>query len=241
MEPKWLLKNIRLIFADQFITPKLLTKLNIEKTCTLRGDFHHLMNEVWPKQENFGLVAMSTCSPWLRTMLVSADENAWHQSYKSIANFFKNDPHKLRKLDSIYQNPSYYAGYYLKKIVGNLMLLGSVPAEQNHSSIIAYIGDGGNWSIMLHMSKLMSRHQDHVKKKKSEEDLLHVRSYKYKSTLIGQKGIDDCNAKSSLSSYAYKELFVKAMKGADWLQKKLKTMAIYQSGQQTKIKILPMS
>ena len=69
------------------------------------------------------------------------------------------------------------------------------------------------------MSKLMSRHQDHVKKKKTEEDLLHVRSYKYKSTFHGQKGIDDCNAKSSLSSYAYKELFVKAMKGADWLQK----------------------
>ena len=55
------------------------------------------------------------------------------------------------------------------------MLLGSVPAEQNHSSIIAYIGDGGNWSIMLHMSKLMSRHQDQVKKKKTEEDVLHVR------------------------------------------------------------------
>ena len=95
-------KNVRLIFADQFITPKLLTKMNIEKTCTLRGDFHHLMNEVWPKQENFGTVAMSTCSPWSRTMLVSADENAWHKSYTSIAKFFKNDPHKLRKLDSIY-------------------------------------------------------------------------------------------------------------------------------------------
>ena len=77
----------------------------------------------------------------------------------------KNDPHKLRKLDSIYQNPSYYAGYYLRNIDGNLMVLGSVTAEQNHASIIAYIGEGGNWSIMLHMSKLMSRHQDHVKKK----------------------------------------------------------------------------
>ena len=48
---------------------------------------------------------------------------------------------------------------------------------------------------------------------------IHLRSYKYKSTHHGQSGIDECNAKSFLSSYAYKELFVKAMKGADWLQK----------------------
>ena len=79
----------------------------------------------------------------------------------------------------IYQNPSYYAGYYLRNIDGNIWLLGSVSAEQNHSSIISYIGDGGNWSIMLHMSKLMSRHQDYVKKRKQKKicymlDLINI-------------------------------------------------------------------
>ena len=83
--------------------------------------------------------------------------------------FLENDPQKLGKLDNIYQNPSYYAGYYLRNIEGNLWLLGSVTAEQNHASIVAYMGEGGNWSIMLHMSMLMSRHQDHVKKRKQKK------------------------------------------------------------------------
>ena len=46
MEPRWKLSSIRAIFADQFITSSLLTKLGIQDTCILRGDFYHLMNEV---------------------------------------------------------------------------------------------------------------------------------------------------------------------------------------------------
>ena len=55
MEPEWSLNKVRLIFADGAITDKLLKKLGIEDTCLLRGDYHHLMNEVWPSHYNFGV------------------------------------------------------------------------------------------------------------------------------------------------------------------------------------------
>ena len=48
MEPRWKLCDIALIFGDQRITPRLLKMLHIQDTCVLRGDYHHLMKEVFP-------------------------------------------------------------------------------------------------------------------------------------------------------------------------------------------------
>ena len=59
MEPRWSPKNVKIIFADQLVTLELLNLLDIKDSCTLRGDYHHLLNEVWPKEDNFGIVVMS--------------------------------------------------------------------------------------------------------------------------------------------------------------------------------------
>jgi hypothetical protein len=50
IETRWSLKDLHIIFADQFITKTLLQNLGIVSTCTLRCDYHHIVNEVWPKQ-----------------------------------------------------------------------------------------------------------------------------------------------------------------------------------------------
>ena len=39
-------------------------------------------------------------------------------------------------LEGCYNNPKYFADYYLRTLPCNLILKGSVPAEINHSSII---------------------------------------------------------------------------------------------------------
>jgi hypothetical protein len=41
------LSDLWLVFAHQKITPTVLHDLGIEETCTLHGDFYHLLNEVW--------------------------------------------------------------------------------------------------------------------------------------------------------------------------------------------------
>ena len=57
MEPRWLLSDIRVIFTDGFITNQLLIDLGITEKGTLRGDYDHLVREVWKNQ--FVLVVFS--------------------------------------------------------------------------------------------------------------------------------------------------------------------------------------
>ena len=65
MEPRWTLQNIRLIFADGFLSKSLLVDLGIHNTCVLRGDYYHLMNINWPDESNFG----KQCFPLIREHL----------------------------------------------------------------------------------------------------------------------------------------------------------------------------
>ena len=58
----------------------------------------------------------------------------WEQAYQDASDILVGDAEKHSRLEEIYKNPQYYAAWYLRKIEGNLLLAGSVPAEQNHSS-----------------------------------------------------------------------------------------------------------
>ena len=131
------------------------------QTCVLRGDYYHLMEQIWPKA--FGFVLMKNMSKYLRVMLLSNTKFEWDKAYGYALNFVITDPVKREVLYEIYDNPSYYAGFYLKTIAGNLCMLGSVCSEQNHASNVAYLGKGANWSIMEQIAKLMTRHQQHWK------------------------------------------------------------------------------
>jgi hypothetical protein len=66
LEPRFRFDQISLIFADMGITKTLLHQLSIENTCVLRGDYWHLMNEVWNKPTSFGGQFDCTC---LRRMM----------------------------------------------------------------------------------------------------------------------------------------------------------------------------
>lgn len=74
-KPWWSPANINLIFADQRVTDGLLNRLDIKNACVLRGDYYHLANEVWLRDEIFGQVVMARIAPWFRKMLVSLHEN----------------------------------------------------------------------------------------------------------------------------------------------------------------------
>ena len=46
MEPRWSVFNIRLTFADGFLSDQLLVGLGRSDTRILKGDYYHLMNEI---------------------------------------------------------------------------------------------------------------------------------------------------------------------------------------------------
>jgi hypothetical protein len=80
----------------------------------------------------------------------------WELSYTSAKTHFLCDAKKFSSLEEIYNNPSHYAGWFLKKIEGNLLLNGSIPAEQNHLSVAAHLGAGASWSVVEQVFKLLS-------------------------------------------------------------------------------------
>jgi hypothetical protein len=73
IEPHFKLSNIQIIFADQKITPTILQDLGIEGSCTLWGDFYHLLNEVWPEQ--FHPLLYPQLRKFLSAMLLSNTVN----------------------------------------------------------------------------------------------------------------------------------------------------------------------
>jgi hypothetical protein len=164
MEPRFDLNSIKIIFGDQALTNQSLCDLGIQCTCILRGDYYHLINEVWPT--NFGNQLYHLIRGHLDRMLLGLKEE-WEHSYTSAKKHLLVDAEKLCVLQQIYNEPSHYAGWFLKNIEGNLLLDGSVPAEQNHSSVAAHLGRGGSWSVAEQVTKLLKR-QTHISTKRRQ-------------------------------------------------------------------------
>ena len=159
MEPKWSLSNLRIIFSDGFITQSLLHQLRIDQTCTLRCDYWHVINEVLPKEHNFGKLCYPIVECYLKNMLTCDTEQEWNQAFNEAKLLLRDHPTKVDKLIEIHQRPSYYAGYYIRQIKTNLLLLGNTSAESNHSSITKHLSECGIWTISHQISKLMERQQ----------------------------------------------------------------------------------
>ena len=80
--------------------------------------------------------------------------------YNNALKFVESDQKKERdKLWERYDNPTYYAGFYLTSIIGNIGILGSVPAEQNYSVNISRMGLDAIWFINKEIVELMKKHQ----------------------------------------------------------------------------------
>ena len=78
-----------------------------------------------------------------------------------------HDAERFSALEQIYNKPSHFAGWFLKKIEGNLLLHGSVPAEQNHSSVAAHLGFGASWSVVEQVSKLLECQKHNTERRKA--------------------------------------------------------------------------
>jgi hypothetical protein len=102
IESHVLLLNIKFIFADQKSTPTVLVvcDLGIESSCTLHGDFYHLLYKVWPQQFH------SSIYPQLRTflsaMLLSNTREEWNSSYPCASVLAQSTPWNASALNVIY-------------------------------------------------------------------------------------------------------------------------------------------
>ena len=100
------------------------------------------------------------------------------------------------KLTNIYNDPSHYAGFYLScNKSGSLGKHGDSHSEQNHGSIVAYMGQGGSLSIKEQIESLMRRHQNRVRQKTTHESSLRVKlELPYTSPFDDYEGVADVAA-----------------------------------------------
>ncbi len=215
MEPRFELSFLDLVFGDQGLTQKILVDLGIDGTSTLRCNYYHQIHEVWP--HTFGIHLFQKIRGHLDRMLLGTKDE-WELSYTSAKAFLLHDAEKFSALEQIYHNPSHFAGWFLKTIAGNLFLHGSVPAEQNPSSVAAHLGPGASWSVVEQVSRLLERQKLLTAKRQQKESQAYVGSFKYMSSLQDQAGLDDETAKKQLSQYAYDKLWLVEYKASCHLQ-----------------------
>jgi hypothetical protein len=80
---------------------------------------------------------------------------------------------------------------------GNLLLHGSVPVEENHSSVAAHLGAGASWSVVKQVQKLLSRNLHLTSKRQHKDSQAFVASVNYKSHLQDQDAFDDKASKKN--------------------------------------------
>jgi hypothetical protein len=139
-----------------------MTALGIQETYSLRGDYYHNMSEVFPKK--FGEHFFAIIKAYLKAMMESKTEEEWTSAYFQAKQRICFRPVKVELLDGIYENPTYYSGYILYNHPGSLDMKGDVAAEQNRSSVAAYLGVGAAWTIAENIYQLLRRHKDIVRR-----------------------------------------------------------------------------
>ena len=209
LEPRFQLSSIRLIFADQKITKILLTNLSISDSCSLHGDWWHLLNDVWPKLFKPAHHYFDKIKDSLTTMLDSRTVEEWRNAFEVAKSLIQHNGDMYDNLVKIFKNPEYYAGFYRKQIEGNRGSQGDTPAEQNHSSIDAHLGKGATWDICEHISRLLGRQQLHAKQRSEREAIFWYKLDTFEpSTFLSKNEQDnDKKARLCLSNYAYKALW----------------------------------
>jgi hypothetical protein len=109
IEPRFQLANTRIVFADQKLTDAILQELGITTiTCTLRGDFYHLLNEVWP--EHFHSSAHPEVKKFLRGMLLSKTLQEWEDAHAGGSKLVEFKPRMVSALNCICSEPEKHAG-----------------------------------------------------------------------------------------------------------------------------------
>jgi hypothetical protein len=118
-------------------------------------------------------------------MLKSKSKEEYKLSYDIAMEVISDNPLQASYVEKIYQYPESYSGHYLRQIDGNLMMMGSTPAEQNHSSVAAHLGDGANWTISEHVRQLIERQNTLEKSFHHHDNKLYTSSLNFRLQLIG--------------------------------------------------------
>ena len=203
--PSYNLKKTRFLYADNLIGEELLgpEMLDISDSCCLRRDRYHCMNNDFP--DLFGEQTWTEIRPYVGKA-ISGTKEEWTQNLNFAKQLCYANHAQYQDLCYIQDNYKQYSMWYLKKFRNNLCHKGSVPAEQNHSSLKALLGKGGTLDLLTNVKKLLERQHQLNAARNSKRNELHLVSDRYRGKkATGYDNIADIEAKKVLSKFAYEE------------------------------------
>ena len=163
MEPRCILRDIRIIFGDGFFNDEFLDKLGLHRPITssdtevidLIWDCYHLSSDIWPKM--FGLNIYALIRQHLEGMLYAYNYNDFKKHYWNCVKILERDPSNLEKVNDIYSHPERFAKHYVVDIIGNAGMLGSQISESNHNMVRSHCGSGSNQDLIAQVMTLMEK------------------------------------------------------------------------------------
>jgi hypothetical protein len=110
----------------------------MQLTCKLFWDHHHLLAEVWPTY--FGPAWSGELKDNIKKICFATTVAAFEAVLQLAQQAACRNPKYLKYIDSLSANRFHFASYCIEAMPGTLGRHGSLHAEQNHSSVISYLG-----------------------------------------------------------------------------------------------------
>jgi len=102
-------------------------------------DSYHLLHDIWPKQ--FGAAWTESLSSQVHEMLYAESEFEFNRVFESVLQDYRGKESILDHLREIAANREHFAYYIVKNLEGTCGKVSNNPAEQNHASVVSFVGD----------------------------------------------------------------------------------------------------
>lgn len=133
----------KVIFADKFLdrnnSRTLLERLDISPTCRVFWDQFHIVSDNWPKA--FGNVYQGKLQEELRAMINSSSQEQFDRCLQQAESILEAYPAQLDTLHSWVVDQEFWALHHLRLYGHTLYKKGSSHAEQNHHSVLSFLGN----------------------------------------------------------------------------------------------------
>ena len=171
MAPNVYTTNISVIFADQFFTQELIQSCGL-CVAKLFYDHYHLQ---FNQQKDLGDFSFGQATCLLNSLLLIKNHDDFMNCLELILKIFPGKP-VLNDLVSKYKDMELMiAAYVADETKFSIMRRGSTPSEQNHFSIVSYIGRDFCGELIEILAFLLQRHPH--KNKKTNETIAKEDSY----------------------------------------------------------------
>lgn len=151
-------EHVYAVFPDGFFSDDILTASGIGTTCRYFWDQYHLLQKDWP--DYFGSTFSGDFADYLRKMMYASTEAKFETAYQRAKECIAQNPKHLDYVLKLGRNRNRFASYAIENAKGTMLRHGSSHAEQNHSSIIAHIGDHLYEDPSVEVRLLLDRQRD---------------------------------------------------------------------------------